>query len=186
MLVQLFKTERQVWSWDKQFNWAERGTFAVTTEVNINFGTLWNYDGVGNGNAENTTDLGSKTTTRTCITHVCKFLWSVSKYNFDEKWLNFKFPWERERWRRWILLWPASVSNPAVPLLSAPATLPFFWVTARLVIMAKTEYERVRSLFFSDIFIGIIAVALKKSDLNLRTIGVDNGQIVWSLLGQTL
>ena len=59
-------------------------------------GTLRNYDGDGNGNINKAIGLLSKTTTL----HVHHAFWYISLqslHNYDVKWPNFKFTWERER-----------------------------------------------------------------------------------------
>ena len=59
-------------------------------------GTLRKYDGDGNGNVIKAIGLMRKTTTLH-VHHAFLYISLQSLYNYDVKWPNFKFTWERER-----------------------------------------------------------------------------------------
>ena len=64
----------------------------------LTIGTLRNYDGDGdgNGNLKNAMGLLSKTTTLH-VHHSFLYISLLSPHNYDVKWPNFKFTWERKR-----------------------------------------------------------------------------------------
>ena len=57
--------------------------------------TLRNYDGDGKENVKKAIGLMSKTTTLH-VHHAFLYISLLSLHNYDVKWLNFKFTWERE------------------------------------------------------------------------------------------
>ena len=58
--------------------------------------TLRNYDGDGKENVKKAIGLMSKTTTLH-VHHTFLYISFLSLHNYDVKWPNFKFTWERER-----------------------------------------------------------------------------------------
>ena len=64
--------------------------------VLVVLGTLQNYDGDGKENVKKAIGLMSKTTTLH-VHHAFLYISLPSLHNYDVKWPNFKFTWERER-----------------------------------------------------------------------------------------
>ena len=64
--------------------------------VPVTLGTLQNHDGDGNRNVKKPIGLMSKTTTLH-VHHAFLYSSLLSLHNYDVKWPNFNFTWERER-----------------------------------------------------------------------------------------
>ena len=119
----------------------------------LRIGTLRDYDCDGNGNVKKAIGLMSKTTTLH-VHHAFLYISLQSLHNYDVKWSNFTFTWERERQGdKFYHLCLNSArallfsSNPKSLLSSNCAP----WNNHR-------KSERMRSLFFSDVFMNVAVV----------------------------
>ena len=104
-----------------------RGVFVYTMK------TLRNYDGV---NEQNNISL-------------------LSLDNYDLKWSNFKFTWERKR--QDDKFYDLCLNSGAVPSLQLQPKFPSFSTAGRIGIIAK-KFKRMRSLFFCDVFMDFAVV----------------------------
>ena len=86
-------------------------------------GTLRNYDGNGKENIKKMIGLMSKTTTLH-VHHAFLYISLLSLHNYDVKWPNFKFIWERER--QGDKFYHLCLNSGAVPPSSAPTKIPVF------------------------------------------------------------
>ena len=88
-------------------------------------GTLRNYDGDGKENVKKAIGLMSKTTTL-LFHHAFVYIPFLSLHNYDVKWPNFKFTWEREQQGDEFYLLHSLSELGRSPLSSAPTKIPFF------------------------------------------------------------
>ena len=75
------------------FRWGQTTEQGASSD---SLGTLQNYDGDSKENVKKTIGLMSKTTTLH-VHHAFLYISLPSLHNYDVKWPNFKFTWERER-----------------------------------------------------------------------------------------
>ena len=88
-------------------------------------GILRNYDGDGKGNVEKAEGLMTKTTTLH-VHHACMYIFLLTLQNYDVKWPNFMFTWERERQRQGDKLYHLCLNSGAVPSIHLQPKFPYF------------------------------------------------------------
>ena len=75
-----------------------------------------------------------------------------TRHNYNVKWPNFELTWARDR--RGDKFYSPSLNSDAIPSLQFQLNFPAFkWLGIR----AK-KFQRTRSVFFSDVFIGVAVV----------------------------
>ena len=154
-----FKKFANIW-WNKT-RWNKRNK--VWTSANSLFkwrfrsrrrrrliGTLRNCDGDGKENVKKAVGLMSKTTTLH-VHHAFFYISLLSLLNYDAKWPNFKFTWERER--QDDKFYHLCLNSGAVPSFHLQPKFP----SANWDNRAK-KFERMRSLFFCDVFMDVAVV----------------------------